>query len=151
MIPEGPLNKIGTTHGGRRMIGGGGGGGGTPVSSRTLNVIKKILNVFVCGMRYRSIDPIWLFQFYLEVGYSIYTWSREPMPAVLLIESISTIAGFCERKPPVSRLTVKKSFPYHYRERCLHIHYYIMAGHEIVIVKDITLLFYHGNAVILAL
>ena len=52
MIPEGPLNKIGTTHGGRRMIGGvvgvgGGGGGGcvctgTPVSSRTLNVIKKI-------------------------------------------------------------------------------------------------------------
>ena len=29
--------------------------------------------------------------------------------------------------------------------------YYIMAGHAIVVVKDITLLFYHGNAVILTL
>ena len=28
---------------------------------------------------------------------------------------------------------------------------YIMAGHAIVVVKDITLLFYHGNAVILTL
>ena len=27
--------------------------------------------------------------------------------------------------------------------------YYIMAGHAIVVVKDINLLFYHGNAVIL--
>ena len=31
------------------------------------------------------------------------------------------------------------------------IHNYIMAGHAIVVVKDITLLFYHGNAVILTL
>ena len=29
--------------------------------------------------------------------------------------------------------------------------YYIMAGHAIVVVKDITLLFYHGNAVIVTL
>ena len=29
--------------------------------------------------------------------------------------------------------------------------YYIMAGHAIVVVKDINLLFYHGNAVILTL
>ena len=29
--------------------------------------------------------------------------------------------------------------------------YYIMAGHAIVVVKDITLLFYNGNAVILTL
>ena len=29
--------------------------------------------------------------------------------------------------------------------------YYIMAGHAIVVAKDITLLFYHGNAVILTL
>ena len=29
--------------------------------------------------------------------------------------------------------------------------HYIMAGHAIVVVKDINLLFYHGNAVILAL
>ena len=29
--------------------------------------------------------------------------------------------------------------------------YYIMAGHAIVVVRDITLLFYHGNAVILTL
>ena len=29
--------------------------------------------------------------------------------------------------------------------------YYIMAGHAIVVVKDITLLFYHGKAVILTL
>ena len=28
---------------------------------------------------------------------------------------------------------------------------YIMAGHAIVVVKDINLLFYHGNAVILTL
>ena len=28
---------------------------------------------------------------------------------------------------------------------------YIMAGHAIVVVKDITLLFYYGNAVILTL
>ena len=28
---------------------------------------------------------------------------------------------------------------------------YIMAGHAIVVAKDITLLFYHGNAVILTL
>ena len=28
---------------------------------------------------------------------------------------------------------------------------YIMAGHAIVVVKDITLLFYHGNAFILTL
>ena len=28
---------------------------------------------------------------------------------------------------------------------------YIMAGHAIVVVKDKTLLFYHGNAVILTL
>ena len=28
---------------------------------------------------------------------------------------------------------------------------YIMAGHATVVVKDITLLFYHGNAVILTL
>ena len=31
------------------------------------------------------------------------------------------------------------------------IYYYIMAGHAIVVAKDITLLFYHGNAVILTL
>ena len=30
-------------------------------------------------------------------------------------------------------------------------HDYIMAGHAIVVVKDITLLFYYGNAVILTL
>ena len=30
-------------------------------------------------------------------------------------------------------------------------YYYIMAGHAIVVAKDITLLFYHGNAVILTL
>ena len=29
--------------------------------------------------------------------------------------------------------------------------HYIMAGHAIVVVKDIILLFYHGNAVILTL
>ena len=29
--------------------------------------------------------------------------------------------------------------------------YYIMAGHAIVVVKDINLLLYHGNAVILTL
>ena len=29
--------------------------------------------------------------------------------------------------------------------------YYIMAGHAIVVVKDINLLFYHGNVVILTL
>ena len=29
--------------------------------------------------------------------------------------------------------------------------YYIMAGHAIVVVKDMFLLFYHGNAVILTL
>ena len=29
--------------------------------------------------------------------------------------------------------------------------HYIMAGHAIVVVKDINLLFYHGNAVILTL
>ena len=34
--------------------------------------------------------------------------------------------------------------------KCL-ICYYIMAGHVIVVVKDITLLFYHENAVILTL
>ena len=33
----------------------------------------------------------------------------------------------------------------------VYVWYYIMAGHAIVVVKDITLLFYHGNAVILAL
>ena len=33
----------------------------------------------------------------------------------------------------------------------LTILYYIMAGHAIVVVKDITLLFYHENAVILTL
>ena len=33
----------------------------------------------------------------------------------------------------------------------LKVIYYIMAGHAIVVVKDITLLFYHGNAVILTL
>ena len=33
----------------------------------------------------------------------------------------------------------------------LKVFYYIMAGHAIVVVKDITLLFYHGNAVILTL
>ena len=32
-----------------------------------------------------------------------------------------------------------------------HKMYYIMAGHAIVVVKDINLLFYHGNAVILTL
>ena len=32
-----------------------------------------------------------------------------------------------------------------------HVTIYIMAGHAIVVVKDITLLFYHGNAVILTL
>ena len=31
------------------------------------------------------------------------------------------------------------------------VNYYIMAGHAIVVVKDIILLFYHGNAVILTL
>ena len=31
------------------------------------------------------------------------------------------------------------------------VEYYIMAGHAIVVVKDITLLFYHRNAVILTL
>ena len=31
------------------------------------------------------------------------------------------------------------------------VDYYIMAGHAIVVVKDINLLFYHGNAVILTL
>ena len=31
------------------------------------------------------------------------------------------------------------------------IAHYIMAGHAIVVVKDITLLFYYGNAVILTL
>ena len=31
------------------------------------------------------------------------------------------------------------------------INYYIMAGHAIVVVKDINLLFHHGNAVILTL
>ena len=29
--------------------------------------------------------------------------------------------------------------------------HYMMAGHAIVVVKDITLLIYHGNAVILTL
>ena len=29
--------------------------------------------------------------------------------------------------------------------------FYIMAGHAIVVVKDINLLFFHGNAVILTL
>ena len=36
----------------------------------------------------------------------------------------------------------------------LHVNDYIMAGHAIVVAKDITyvtLLFYHGNAVILTL
>ena len=32
-----------------------------------------------------------------------------------------------------------------------YVAYYIMAGHAIVVVKDKTLLFYHGNAVILTL
>ena len=32
-----------------------------------------------------------------------------------------------------------------------YIRDYKMAGHAIVVVKDITLLFYHGNAVILTL
>ena len=31
------------------------------------------------------------------------------------------------------------------------VSYYIMAGHAIVVVKDMNLLFYHGNAVILTL
>ena len=35
--------------------------------------------------------------------------------------------------------------------RCNVIDIYIMAGHANVVVKDITLLFYHGNAVILTL
>ena len=35
-------------------------------------------------------------------------------------------------------------------QQCI-VQYYIMAGHAIVVVKDITLLFYHGNAVILTL
>ena len=32
-----------------------------------------------------------------------------------------------------------------------YMRYYIMAGHAIVVVEEINLLFYHGNAVILTL
>ena len=42
---------------------------------------------------------------------------------------------------PDNKLTIMKTI----------IGIYIMAGHAIVVVKDIILLFYHGNAVILTL
>ena len=42
-------------------------------------------------------------------------------------------------------------FPHHYDVIMSTMAFYIMAGHAIVVVKDIILLFYHGNAVILTL
>ena len=38
-----------------------------------------------------------------------------------------------------------------YNTQVYLVAYYIMDGHAIVVVKDINLLFYHGNAVILTL
>ena len=34
---------------------------------------------------------------------------------------------------------------------CKYVNYYKLAGNAIVVAKDTTLLFYHGNAVILTL
>ena len=55
---------------------------------------------------------------------------------------------FLLHKPSVFVLIDEKEKKSHHP---LIISHYIMAGHAIVVVKDINLLFYHGNAVILTL